>query len=380
MTAIASFSVRQHPVMFGDLLLSGPEPAEQILRVPSVGPVANIFPEGSGYTITNLKQKLAVIHPDLAMAWAGSYIKARSIATELKQLAGASERTINLESISGFLRDVQEDNTLEDLSIIVLASERQTALVHTFWVRARAYTTDHYGRVCIAGSGHEDVAKLLKDFEHSELARQSDLNPVNLAIFYAGTLAGSILAMDVSTRHSLLQFYGGGSEIVTLTGGEFAKVDKLAYVLWFAYVVDPENIRMFDPIKIMYYTYRRDILFLHTLGFDPSADKEHRTIDNSRYLIGPVYSNTRLDAITEFERELCYEPYHFVHMVQVVDSSGERIIGQFCLCRTKVGNPDITIRFTPDDKINLTTKNELVENIATRVAQLVRSDERRTGN
>lgn len=371
MTVIASFSVRRHPVMLGDLLLSGPERDEQIVRIPSVGPITKIFPKGSGYTITGLKQKLAVIHPDLAMAWAGSYIKARCVATELKQLVSKNE--INLDSISAFLKEVQEDNALQDLSLILLVSNRQAGLVHTLWVRAGGYTTDHYGRVCIAGSGHEDMVSLLKDVERSEMATQSDRNPVNLAIFYAGSVAGRILTSDVTSRQSLLRYYGGGSEILTLNGGEFSKVDNLAYVMWVARVVNQEKIEMFDPIRIIYYSYRQDHLYIHALEFDPYADKAHRITDNTRYLIDPIYRSNRLNAITEFERESCYEPCHFVHMVQVVDSSGEQIIGQFQLFRTKVGNPDISVNFGPEDKISLTTKGEFVKSILTRVRNLVLS-------
>jgi hypothetical protein len=375
MTVIASFGIRRHPVMLGDLLLSGPEPDKQILRVPSIGPVTNVFPNGSGYTLTGLKQKLAVIHPDLAMAWSGSYVKARFVANELKQLT--SNKEFNLDSISRFVEEVREDSTLQDLSMIVLASDRKAGLVHTGSVRVQGYTTDHYGKVCVGGSGHDDIVSLLKGAEQSEFAKEkeSEKNRVNLALNYAGYVAGTILTSDISTKHSLLQYYGGGSEIVTLIGGSFAKVDKLAYVVWFAHVVEPKQIRMYDPIRIMYYSYRKDYLFLHSMGFDPNLDREHRMVDNTQYLIDPIYKSNKLNAKAEFERERNYEPIHFVHIIQVADVSGERLIGQSYYIGSQVSIPDIKINLEQKGKITLTYKKDLLKTIIKQAYNLVHSEE-----
>jgi hypothetical protein len=182
------------------------------------------------------------------------------------------------------------------------------------------------------------------------------------------------LTWDVTNKHSLFQYYGGGSEIVTLINGDFAKLDKLMYVLWAAFLIAPDKINLVDPIRVMYYTYRQSHLFLHSLGFDPSADKAHRLIDNSRYLIDPIYTATPLNAITEFEREIFYKPDHFVHVVQVIDTSKQCVIGQFHLCRTKVENPDVAIRFQPSNKLNLKTSQALVESILRRVHEIVRGN------
>jgi hypothetical protein len=183
MTAIVSFSVRKRPVLLGDLLLSGDERDPDLVRVPSIGPVTNVFPRGSGYTITGLKQKLAVLHPDVAMAWAGSYIGARSVADELKTLV--SQREVTPDYISGFLEDVEKDNTLGNLSLIVLVTDRTSRIVHTIPVRVWFYQSDHYGGVYVGGTGHQDIVSILKNIERSELATlPRDFNHASLAISY----------------------------------------------------------------------------------------------------------------------------------------------------------------------------------------------------
>lgn len=376
MTVIASFSVRQHPVMVGDLLLSStsPNPNTGLLRIPSIGQVNQVRYKES-YVIAGLKQKLAVIHPDLAMAWAGSLDKARYVSNKLKQLT--SEKEISLDHILNYLHEVENDETLKDLGLILLVSDKQASVVHSLFIRGKGYDTTFYGRVCVAGTGRQDIISLLRTLEHSELSSQTDINPVDLALCFAGSVAANILTWDMTTNYSLAQYYGGGSEIITLSSGKFIKVDKLAYVFWIAYIINPEQVKLLDPLRIIYYSYRQDHLFVHALGFDPSAEKARRTIDNTRYLIDPIYlSETSLDAIDEFERENFYKPNHLVHIVQVVDSSTQRLVGQFHLFRINFETPEITIEFKSDNKFVLTTNTELIKSILNRVAQLTRNGEK----
>ena len=103
MTLIAALTISNLPVLIGDALLSGEE-SGQNLAIPTIGNVSDVFPEGSGYTITGLRQKINIIDDNLVIGWAGSYIAAKTILSELKRQSNSKKLT--RESIHDFFREI----------------------------------------------------------------------------------------------------------------------------------------------------------------------------------------------------------------------------------------------------------------------------------
>lgn len=83
MTLVIALMISNLPVILGDVLLSGHE-LDKSISIPTIDDIYEIFPEGSGWSITNLKQKVNIINDNLIIGWAGSCVAARVIISELK--------------------------------------------------------------------------------------------------------------------------------------------------------------------------------------------------------------------------------------------------------------------------------------------------------
>ena len=92
MTAIAAYSVDSCPVVFDDLLISGPSDKPNQVATPAGGDVTNFF-GNSGWEIRGLVQKVVILSPDCAFAWSGSYVAAHVAIKELREIAAQEELT-----------------------------------------------------------------------------------------------------------------------------------------------------------------------------------------------------------------------------------------------------------------------------------------------
>ena len=89
MTAIGRLFIDGRPLVIGDVAISGPEPGDDA-EVPSIGPIHDTFPPGSGYTVCGALQKVVVCHDRLVVAWSGPVVAASSLLRELSALKDPS--------------------------------------------------------------------------------------------------------------------------------------------------------------------------------------------------------------------------------------------------------------------------------------------------
>lgn len=72
MSLIAAFKASSVPILFGDLLISGPEIVGKPFSIPGVGSIHQIFPEGSGFT------PVGFLHTDITDGVKEAYIRRNS--------------------------------------------------------------------------------------------------------------------------------------------------------------------------------------------------------------------------------------------------------------------------------------------------------------
>jgi hypothetical protein len=77
MTLIAAVGLDTFPVVFGDLLISGPERPGPGPNIPLVGEATNVFPAGSDASMLGLNQKVVLLGDHCVIAWAGNVECAR---------------------------------------------------------------------------------------------------------------------------------------------------------------------------------------------------------------------------------------------------------------------------------------------------------------
>jgi hypothetical protein len=105
MTAVARIFINGHPLLVGDILLTGPVVAEKNILIPTSGivrtyPAADPAPKG-------LHQKISIIADYLALGWSGPFEVAQDIVMGLRRLC--SEKRLGLKELEEYLSKESDD-------------------------------------------------------------------------------------------------------------------------------------------------------------------------------------------------------------------------------------------------------------------------------
>ena len=87
MTLVASYSVDNWPVVVGDIMLSNRPPQGELraFNIPTHDNVNELALPATGRIVSSLVQKLTVLTPKLAVAWAGSPLCAAGIFKDVRE-------------------------------------------------------------------------------------------------------------------------------------------------------------------------------------------------------------------------------------------------------------------------------------------------------
>jgi hypothetical protein len=317
MTLIAALTISNLPVLIGDALLSGEE-SGQNLAIPTIGNISDVFPEGSGYTITGLRQKINIIDDNLVIGWAGSYIAAKTILSELKRQSNSKKLT--RESIHDFFREIyrnpSEWGANQEVAFLGYIADSES--IEYFEYSFNDYRICHtnysrYGDVKICGSGKPDMEDLVTKISRPSLESGKIKSDFDNVVIESLTICGWLFSYEMSTSKSLLNFYGGAYEIATLVEGRFQKLNDLTYLAWVIENIDtdPKVNLVQKGFKLAYID---DLLCIYTLNFDGLIEITCTVMDENTiyylfpptnihiYFILPIYkdiSESNLNKILE---------------------------------------------------------------------------------
>lgn len=299
MTLIATLTISNLPVLIGDALLSGEESGQNI-TIPTIGNISEVFPEGSGYTITGLRQKINIIDDNLAIGWAGSYIAAKTIISELKRQSNSQKFT--RESIHQFFREIyrspSEWGANQGVAFLgyIADSEGIEPFEYSFKdCRIYQANSSRYGNVKICGTGNSDMEGLLRKISRPSLGSGKIKTDFDNVVIECLTICGWLFNYEMSVSENLFYFYGGAYEIATLVEGRFQKINDITYLAWIIENIDiaPKLNLVNQGFKLAYID---DLLCIHTINFDCVTDKNNiydlfLATNIKRYFILPIYKD-----------------------------------------------------------------------------------------
>ena len=280
MTLIAAVGLDTFPVVFGDLLISGPEQPPAVPDIPLAGEVTSVFPDGSEGSILGLNQKVALLADNCVIAWAGNVEFARTIIRELRAIA--SNAPLSLPIIETYLAQL-DPIVREEVSFIGWVREGE--LFHQFWYRAAVAKSAMFGQVSAGGSGAIDFVTLAAEISGGTWnAPGRALTGLERAISSMLSATSLLLQAELSSQSNRLHYFGGGYEIATFIGDKFAKVGDIAFVFWMAHVTDGQ-VALSGPWFVLKQDYAGESLLLHVLlmrpgeiSTDPPIVEEHQHI------------------------------------------------------------------------------------------------------
>lgn len=286
MTVIAAFNVQGCPIVFGDLLTTAEtESGDRMVAVPAVGDVRDFF-EGSGWTITGLAQKVVIISQSCVVAWAGSWIAAKLVISQLRKIA--SDTTLTADNVLSFL---QQHPDLKQHPISLMGWVREDRGLKPFWYHAEdVFDGGKLGVVSTAGTG----AHALREF--AEIVRQSPfkstgrVNAGATAVSTALSLAGVLLRAELhggDAAPTLRCMFGGGYEIASYLNGEFRKVGDLTFVVWEAQIGN-EGVKISLPQLLIKQQYLHDVLLLRSARVKENGGHPE-IFDEQYHAVLPMY-------------------------------------------------------------------------------------------
>lgn len=357
MTVIATFAISDFPVIFGDLLITGPTPQQRTsVAVPAIGQVGDFF-ENSGWSITALQQKLTVIGDYCVLAWAGSWLGAKTAIAGLFDLSLTEPLTC--DSILHYLQsnlDLQQ----HPASFVGLIAEGNG--LRQFHFGADQLISPSLGNVYYSGSGSDSLKQFSDFFGSVQEDATGMTNTAIRSISGAVTLGAILLQSELHGGHSattLLNMFGGGYEVGFFADGRMQKLDDLTYAFWTA-EVSKSGIRLSPPQLLIKQKYLNDHLLIRSVKIEADASAL-RITEDQRHIIRPmieVASKIRPEELASISLQSKW----WCHCVMIIEDGRHSGIQTTIKFTQNESEASISIE-EHEDRISLNANRELISQI-----------------
>jgi hypothetical protein len=283
MTLIALLTPGSHPFLMGDLLIS--QPARYQLHESLVLPVAGVLasiPKSRDptYVASGLRQKIAVVSRNIAVAYAGSAIAARAAITDIKQ-AFSRRHTASAEDVMRFL-EAQTYPEIKELSLAGIVREPNKDRSSCFGWNTQSLVSEQFGTVLYAGSGAHDLEMWLEDVSKTRtrnLLAGRETTSYEEALVRVLSFAYMIIATQVfGEANNISSLYGGLMEIVSIIDRRVQRISNITCMFW---VYDADEMVLNWTGLVLKSKCVNNILYIRR--FDA------RQNDHSLHVVTPIY-------------------------------------------------------------------------------------------
>lgn len=301
MTLAASLSVRNWPILVGDIMISAPARGRTTLpfNIPTHGNVnARAIPI-TDRMVSGLVQKATLITPQLGISWADSEMAVRSVIRDILDRSRSptfedvesvlnsrrGEPGLNLYLAGIFLGEAR----LEGCPFIPFAWDSDNG-----W-ESRTNQFPEFGDCYAGGTGAQAFLGALANPMSQLSAQMPDKEyALCLTLSHLARLAGD----QIRTGAGISRLFGGAFEIVTLMNDQLQKVDDVAFHFWEARRQQNNHITItFNTVlKVAYF---EDYLVIRKLEFGGEVANAIRT--NELYILRSARHSYSLSQ-TESER------------------------------------------------------------------------------
>lgn len=297
MTVVIGFLINNHPLLVGDILLSSEEIVGKSIDLPLTGDVRNIFPEGSGFVPTGLRQKLVVIGDNLALGWSGTRIAAKTI---IKEMIEHNDRTpFTKETLDAFIKNIDRIVTEQGFSFVGFLRDPETSGFFMF----NSYTheepkkfTSEDGGALIIGAGGEELLNFIEPTGINPRPVNEGVvqSTINTGLEYTGAL----LNFELATQQSLLSYFGAGYELLTYANGKFQKIEDITYLFWIGDISNEEkSISLSYLVKC---SYADDVLLIRSARVHHFQEENTKALKDKIFVIDPAYRESTATEIEKF--------------------------------------------------------------------------------
>ena len=221
------------PVLVADSLISGPDDASALATPDHPHGISNVFPPGSGFVPTRLARKTCIVNPGLAMAMVGSVVHMHAFREDaLAHFRNQPECTG--ADVELFLRQYETDpdgsTVLESIDVLLLSSRPVGEGRHLYRLLTAGpnrrggveVKSKNLGDVLAMGSGAvgmKSAVDAVDTYAFGGVGSKRDWNNSHDAIARNLTLIARMHKVDELTAQMLLEYWGGGYEVIYREAG-----------------------------------------------------------------------------------------------------------------------------------------------------------------
>lgn len=364
MTLISAYAIDNIPILFGDLLTTGPIPDNHLAITPALGDVSDFF-GNSGWGVSRLRQKINLVSNTCAIAWAGEYIGAKVAIEGLRNLL--SSGSIAVEEIFRYLEAEPE---LKNHPASFVGLNCYGGKIEQFRWHAEKLSTSSIGTVYMKGSGSHVIPEFAAFQANMDWNISDDTNPLHRAIA-SGINLGAVLLqseyVDGDNAHTILHAFGGGYEIAFASQGTIQKLPEITYMFWSARFI-PEGLKLSYPSFIVKQSYIDEHLLILSAQSRFNQNTNITEMHNEqRHVISPLFQ-TKTQISVDVLNTLSFQSRFFCHCVSVY--SGDRFLGMYNIIRRYGPNSEVPIAINDaGDRLIFSFRNDLLITLGERVKE-----------
>ncbi len=297
MTIVLNSNVNNYPLMLGDVLLS---PASATEALPVSIPTFKTYPEALRQLIASAPplgccQKLIIVNHELVLGWSGPIVEAEEVVSDIVYRYAGS--TPKIEEIKSYL--ATQNCRSRKLAITGIVKHGRGAWF--FQENSVTFPTrDTAWNFYAIGSGSYHLNEQLRSIAWNNTVADRAVNKLEYAIALGLSWAGTLLGQELLTGATLKNRFGAGFELISLWGEEFAKLNRILYVVWLYDIGSPENVRI---LQVVNYVYMDEFLVVRTASFSEADQSFDCRTSIVRPLLRPIgaFPSSHMGQIAVFD-------------------------------------------------------------------------------
>ena len=286
MTLIAKYSINGFNMVFGDLLTTGSISNDaRPIKIPTQGNVNEFFGD-CGWGISGLNQKVNLISDNCIIAWAGEWIGAKIVISDLHRLSKIKNLTVD-----DLLNIIDNNPELEKHPVQLVGLIFDQNEIIGFSSEAEEFESKSLQNVCLGGTGGDAIRQFSQLLNNVKNIAEGNVNVVAEGIassLFLGSLLLNTEFREGTSTPTLLNMFGGGYEIAFFADGKMQKLAEVTFLFWQATLTETGCLVSY-PELIVKQGYANDHLLIRSVRLCLNNDFTVSSFDEQNIVVRPMF-------------------------------------------------------------------------------------------
>jgi hypothetical protein len=249
MTLIASFEYQHAPILIGDLLITSPGASSKEAATPLIQSPNKLIGTEAQLSVSFLRQKVAILHDHVCLAWSGSLVHAQSYAEYMRQFL-SGRNSIEYGELRAVVEAYPQQDVEGHLEFVIYSWHGNG---WGYFSNLKPFDLGLFTQIRVSGSGTAHFIRHIEGVGRSMLV--GDLDAYTELAFRALTYASLASAHQLFGAIGLKDGWGGGFEVAVRRDDRFIKLGPICWLFWECTEISPNRFRLELRPSFMYQFY-----------------------------------------------------------------------------------------------------------------------------